>query len=59
MAAKKKKAGQEQAGAAGTLKTLEHLYKSKHGAKRAAKMAWEHIKEVREIIKENADSAIY
>jgi len=55
VAAKKKKVGQEQAGATGQLKTLEHLYKSKHGAKRAAKLAWEHIKEVREIIRENSE----
>ena len=32
VAAKKKKAGQEQAGTAGTLKTLEHLYKSRQAA---------------------------
>lgn len=55
VARKKQTAGQEQAGAKGNLKTLEHLYKSKQGAKRAAKLAWEKIKEVREIIKENAD----
>lgn len=55
MAAKKKKAGQEQAGATSSLKTLEHLYQSKHGAKRAAKLEWEHIKEVREIINENRE----
>jgi hypothetical protein len=58
VAAKKKKAGQEQAGATGTLKTLEHVYKSKHGAKRAAKLAWEHIKEVREIIRENSEEPL-
>ncbi|QKY01491.1 hypothetical protein G3257_03900 [Janthinobacterium lividum] len=53
--AAKKKAGQEQAGATGTLKTLEHLYKSKHAAKRAALHAWKHIEEVRDIIKENSE----
>lgn len=39
----------------GKLKTLEHIYKSKSSAKRAAKLAWEHIKEVREIIRENSE----
>ena len=53
VAAKKKKAGQEKAGATGTLKTLEHLYKSKQAAKRAVTLAWEQIKEVRNIIQEN------
>ena len=52
--AAKKKAGHEQAGATGTLKTLEHLYKSKHAAKRAALHAWKHIEEVRNIIEENS-----
>ncbi|APA66621.1 hypothetical protein YQ44_00965 [Janthinobacterium sp. 1_2014MBL_MicDiv] len=55
VAAKKKKAEQEQAGATGTLKTLGHLYKSKSGTKRAAKLASDHIKEVREIIRENSE----
>jgi len=55
VAAKKKKAGQEQAGAEGTLKTLEHLYHSKHAAKRAALHAWKRIEEVRDIIRENSE----
>ena len=55
VAAKKKKAGQEQAGAAGTLKTLDHVYKSKQAAKRAALHAWKHIEEVRDIIRENSE----
>ena len=36
VAAKTKKVGQEQAGATGTLKTLEHTYNSKQAAKQAA-----------------------
>ncbi len=55
VAAKKKKAGQEQAGSKGKLKTLEHLYKSKSAAKRAAIKAWNRIKEVRDIIRENSE----
>ncbi|WP_426088378.1 phage tail protein I [Janthinobacterium sp. PSPC1-1] len=55
VAAKKKKAGQEQAGGTGTLKTLEHTYKSKQAAKRAALNAWRHIEEVRDIIRENSE----
>ena len=55
VAAKKKKTGQELAGARGTLKTLEHLYKSKQAAKRAARHAWSHIEEVRDIIHENSE----
>jgi predicted nucleotide-binding protein (sugar kinase/HSP70/actin superfamily) len=55
VAAKKKKAGQEQAGAKGTLKTLQHLYKSKQAAKRAVLHAWKHIEEVREIIRGNSE----
>ncbi|PIF12730.1 contractile injection system protein, VgrG/Pvc8 family [Janthinobacterium sp. 13] len=55
VAAKKKKAGQEQAGATGKLKTLEHLYKSKQAAKRAVLNAWRHIEEVRDIIRENKE----
>ena len=55
VAAKKKKAGQEQAGAKGQLKMLEHLYKSKQAAKRAALHAWKHIEEVRDIIRENSE----
>ena len=55
VAAKKKKDGHEQAGAKGKLKTLEHLYKSKQAAKRAALHAWRHIEEVREIIRENSE----
>jgi phage protein D len=57
VAAKKKKAGQEQAGAAGTLKALEHLYQSKQAAKRAALHAWKRIEEAREIIRENREQA--
>ncbi|MEX0139617.1 hypothetical protein MRBLMS1_000377 [Massilia sp. LMS1-1-1.1] len=49
--AKKKKAGQEQAAAKGTFKTLGHLYKSNQAAKRAALHAWRHIEEVRDIIR--------
>lgn len=55
VAAKKKKTGQEMAGTKAKLKTLEHLYKSKQSAKRAVKHAWQRIKEVREIIRENKD----
>ncbi|OEZ98776.1 phage late control D family protein [Duganella phyllosphaerae] len=55
VAAKKKKEGQEQAGAAGTLKTLEHIYHSKQAAKRAVLHAWRHIQEVRNIIRENGE----
>ena len=55
VAAKKKKTGQEQVGTAGTLKTLEHIYKSRQAAKRAALHAWKHIEEVREIISENSE----
>ncbi|MGX9776734.1 phage late control D family protein [Janthinobacterium aestuarii] len=55
VAAKKKKTGQEMAGSKAKLKTLEHIYKSKSGAKRAAKTAWNHIKEVRDIIRENSE----
>lgn len=49
------KTGQEMTGSKAKLKTLEHLYKSKSGAKRAAKTAWNHIKEVRDIIRENSE----
>ena len=55
VAAKKKKTGQEQAGATGTLKTLDHVYKSKQAAKRAALHAWKNIEEVRDIIRENSE----
>lgn len=55
VAAKKKKAGQETAGTAGKLKELDHIYKSKSSAKGAAKRAWQHIKEVREIIREKSE----
>lgn len=55
VAAKKKKSGQEQAGATGMLKTLEHVYKSKQAAKRAALHAWKRIEEVLDIIKENSE----
>jgi predicted nucleic acid-binding Zn-ribbon protein len=57
VAAKKKKAGQEQAGATGRSKTLEHLYHSKQAAKRAALHAWKHIEEVRDIVRENSEEA--
>lgn len=43
------------AGRKAKLKTLGHLYKSKSSAKRAAKTAWNHIKEVRDIIRENSE----
>lgn len=55
VAAKKKKTGQERAGAAGKLKTIDHLYKTKQAAKRAATQEWERIREVREIIRENRE----
>ena len=55
VAAKKKKAGQEQAGAMGQLKTLEHTYKSKQAAKRAVLHAWKRIEEIRDIIRENSE----
>ena len=55
VAAKKKKTGQEMAGSKAKLKTLEHLYHSKQAAKRAALHAWQHIKEVRDIIRENSE----
>ena len=58
VAAKKTKAGQEQAGTTGKLKTLEHSYKSKQTAKRAALHAWKHIEEVREIIRENRETPL-
>jgi predicted nucleotide-binding protein (sugar kinase/HSP70/actin superfamily) len=57
VAAKKKKAGQEQAGATRSLKTLEHTYNSKQAAKRAVLHAWKHIEEVRDIIRENSEEA--
>ncbi|MGX9777074.1 hypothetical protein ACWYXN_26705 [Janthinobacterium aestuarii] len=49
------KTGQEMAGSKAKLTTLEHLYKSKSGAKWAAKTAWSHIKEVRGIIRVNSE----
>lgn len=50
-----KKTGEQLAGTRTNAKTLKHLYVSKQGAQRAAKLEWEKIKEVREIIKENSD----
>jgi len=55
VAVKKKKAGQEQAGATDTFKTLEHPYQSRQAAKRVVLHAWKHIQEVRDIIRENSD----
>jgi len=51
-----KKSGSKTAGALGNPKTLKHVYASKQSAKRAAKLEWEKIKEVREIIAENSDA---
>ncbi|MCX7293597.1 hypothetical protein [Janthinobacterium sp.] len=50
--------GPKLAGANGTLKTLEHPYKSKQAAKRAALHAWQHIEEVRDIIRENSETLV-
>jgi len=58
VAAKKKKAGQEQAGTTSKVKTLQHTYKSKQAARRAALHAWKHIEEVRDIIRENSEKPI-
>jgi len=50
-----KKSGKQTAGAMSNPKTLQHVYASKASAKRAAKLEWEKIKEIREIIAENAE----
>ncbi|MCX7293988.1 hypothetical protein [Janthinobacterium sp.] len=39
----------------GTLKTLEHTYKSKQAAKRAVLHSWKRIEEIRDIIRENSE----
>ena len=57
VAAKKKKTGQEMAGTKTKLKTMNHLYKTRQAAKRAVKHAWQRIKEVREIIRENSEQS--
>jgi len=53
-----KKTGKQFAGTRTRLKTLKHIYTSKQSAKRAAKLEWAKIREVREIIRENSDEPI-
>jgi phage protein D len=50
-----KKTGQQVAGEMSNPKTLKNVYSGKQTAKRAAALAWEKIKEVREILRENSD----
>jgi hypothetical protein len=53
-----KKTGEQLAGTRTNPKTLKHLYTSKRSAKRAAKLEWAKIREVRDIIRENNDEPI-
>jgi uncharacterized protein len=48
-----KKSGEELAGTRANVKKLERVYTSRSGAKHAAKLEWEKIKERREVIMEN------
>ena len=50
-----KKKGEELAGSRASSKKLSHLYASRQSARRAVKLEWEKIGELREIIKENSD----
>lgn len=54
---KKQKKGEAQAGDAGNLKQLQRTYASKQAATRAANDEWDKIKETREYIEENSDTA--
>lgn len=54
---KKQKKGEAQAGATGNLKQLQRTYASKQAATRAANDEWDKIKETREYIEENSDTA--
>lgn len=50
-----KKKGEELAGSRANVKKLSHIYASRQSARRAVKLEWEKIRELREIIKENSD----